>query len=77
MKASTGSYIELQKLYKDQAGTERDEFRRILDQDGKGGEKISEEVVDSFVRNAHGLRVLIGKPWTLGGGDSAKLGMVA
>ncbi|KAL1745904.1 hypothetical protein HDZ31DRAFT_81592 [Schizophyllum fasciatum] len=58
MKASTGSYIELQKLYKARAEEEKQTFRSLL------AHSVPDELVDSFVKNAHGLKLLRGQKWT-------------
>ncbi|KAK7472477.1 hypothetical protein VKT23_000592 [Stygiomarasmius scandens] len=57
MKASTGSYIHLQRLYKDRAEEEKQIFKSFLQV------PIPDDLVDSFVKNAHGLKVLRGKKW--------------
>lgn len=59
MKASTDAYIGLQKLYKDQAEREKAIFRSFISPDVK----IGDDLIDSFVKNAHALRVIRGSPW--------------
>lgn len=67
MKASTGQYVELQRLYKDRAVEERNAFRSILDsiisEKNEDPSLIDDETIDAFVKNAHILRVLKGKKW--------------
>ncbi|KAJ8082084.1 hypothetical protein PM082_007930 [Marasmius tenuissimus] len=58
MKANTESYIHLQKLYKKRAEEEKAEFKTLLQ------ESVPDELVDTFVKNAHGLRLLKGKKWS-------------
>ncbi|KAI5119549.1 hypothetical protein M0805_008535 [Coniferiporia weirii] len=60
MKADTGSYVHLQKLYKAQAEEEKAQFTAILRQSGV---EVDPAVVDEFVRNAHGLKVIRGHRW--------------
>lgn len=57
MKADTKSYVEIQQLYKDQARVERDAYAKVLDLRGRP-ETVDEEMIDSFVKNAHGLKIL-------------------
>jgi amyloid beta precursor protein binding protein 1 len=59
MKANTESYIHLQNLYKKRAGEEKEKFKALLDP----SVNIQDSVVDSFVKNAHALKVLRGKRW--------------
>ncbi|KAJ7100214.1 hypothetical protein B0H15DRAFT_819220 [Mycena belliarum] len=57
MKANTSSYIHLQKLYKARAEEEKALFKSFL------SVPIEDSLIDSFVKNAHGLRVLRGKKY--------------
>lgn len=57
MKASTGSYIHLQKLYKARAEEEKAIFKSYLQV------PVSEDMVDAFVKNSHALKLLKGKKW--------------
>ncbi|KAJ6627840.1 hypothetical protein B0H10DRAFT_2209966 [Mycena sp. CBHHK59/15] len=57
MKANTTSYIHLQKLYKTRAEEEKAMFKAFL------AVPIDDALIDSFVKNAHGLKVLRGKKW--------------
>lgn len=59
MKASTDAYIGLQKLYKDQAEREKAIFKSFISPDVK----ISDDLIDSFVKNAHALKVIRGSSW--------------
>ncbi|KAL0570651.1 hypothetical protein V5O48_011318 [Marasmius crinis-equi] len=58
MKANTESYIHLQKLYKARAEEEKETFRTFL------MVPVPDDLVDSFVKNAHGLKLLKGKKWS-------------
>ncbi|KAF8178494.1 hypothetical protein BJ912DRAFT_664925 [Pholiota molesta] len=57
MKASTESYIHLQKLYKARAEEEKAVFKSYLQV------PVEEDVVDAFVKNSHALKLLRGKKW--------------
>lgn len=54
MKADTTNYIHLQKLYKERAEEEKKTFKSFLKID------IDDSIVDTFVKNAHGIKVLKG-----------------
>lgn len=70
MKANTTSYIHLQTLYKTRAEEERDALKGLLAE----GVEIDESLLDSFVKNAHGLKVLRGKRWGTLDKDAGALG---
>lgn len=70
MKASTTSYIHLQKLYKAQAEEEKSRFKSFLQV------PIDDSIVDSFVKNAHGIKVLRGKKWGTLDSDPSALGEI-
>ncbi|KNZ79684.1 NEDD8-activating enzyme E1 regulatory subunit, partial [Termitomyces sp. J132] len=57
MKANTDGYIHLQKLYKARADEEKARFKSYLTV------PIDDAMIDSFVKNAHALKVLRGKKW--------------
>jgi amyloid beta precursor protein binding protein 1 len=57
MKANTSSYIHLQKLYKTRAEEEKAIFKSFLSL------PLDDALIDSFVKNAHGLKVLRGKKY--------------
>lgn len=57
MKASTESYILLQKVYKTRAEEEKQAFKKYLQI------SIDDAVVDAFLKNSHALKLLRGKPW--------------
>ncbi|KAJ3565311.1 hypothetical protein NP233_g7710 [Leucocoprinus birnbaumii] len=59
MKASTDAYIGLQKLYKDQAEREKNVFKSFISPEAQ----ISDDLIDSFVKNAHALKVIRGNSW--------------
>lgn len=78
MKSDTKSYIHLQNLYKTQANEDRARFSDLLrgvEAGWAGGAEEKMEgiersaaaealsLVDDFVKNAHGLKVLRGKRW--------------
>ncbi|KAJ7108524.1 hypothetical protein C8R44DRAFT_884599 [Mycena epipterygia] len=67
MKANTSSYIHLQKLYKMRAEEEKATFKAFLTV------PLDDALVDSFVKNAHGLKVLRGKKWGTLDADPAAL----
>ncbi|KAI9456743.1 hypothetical protein F5148DRAFT_365848 [Russula earlei] len=54
MKSDTESYVHLQNLYRTQAGEEREQFRSLL------RAPVDSELVDLFVKNAHGVQLLKG-----------------
>lgn len=68
MKADTEGYIHLQNLYKKRAEEEKSKFKSFL------GVPVEDGVVDSFVKNAHALKVLRGKKWGSFDAGSAALG---
>lgn len=70
MKASTEAYITLQKLYKEQAEQEKAIFKSFISPDVK----IDDDMIDTFVRNAHAIRVIRTSSWNSIDRDSAKLG---
>ena len=59
MKASTQLYITLQSLYKDQAEREKNVFKSLISPDVQ----ISDDLIDAFVKNAHGLKIIRGSCW--------------
>jgi amyloid beta precursor protein binding protein 1 len=54
MKSDTDSYVRLQNLYRAQAAEEREQFRALL------RVPVESELVDLFVKNAHGVQLLKG-----------------
>ncbi|KAG8832314.1 hypothetical protein FRC17_001486 [Serendipita sp. 399] len=72
IKSDTKSYVEIQTMYKARAREERDMFKQVLVQqlrsrfkNATGGEAellqsvgINEGLIDDFVKNSHGLKVL-------------------
>jgi len=58
MKASTESYIHLQKMYKKRAEEEKGMFKKYLQID------IDDAAVDVFLKNSHALQLLRGRPWS-------------
>lgn len=78
MKSDTKSYIHLQNLYKMQADEDKARFADLLrgieagwagggaeSMDGVERSSAAEAMtmIDDFVKNAHGLKVLRGKRW--------------
>jgi hypothetical protein len=68
MKSDTHNYIHLQRLYKTRAEEEKRTFKSHL------RVPVDDSMVDSFVKNAHALVVLRGKPWGTFDEDKAALG---
>ncbi|KAI0290928.1 hypothetical protein B0F90DRAFT_1782013 [Multifurca ochricompacta] len=54
MKSDTESYVRLQNLYRAQAAEEREQFRALLPV------PLENELVELFVKNAHGVQLLRG-----------------
>lgn len=73
MKASTQSYIHLQNLYKDQAEQEKHVFKSLISPDIV----ISDDLVDAFVKNAHGIKVIRGSCWNALDENATALGEAA
>ena len=69
MKSDTKNYIHLQKLYKSRAEEEKAAFKALV------AVQVPDEAVDSFVKNAHGLKVLRGSRWGSFVQDKHALGM--
>lgn len=69
MKSDTNSYIQLQKLYKTQSEEEKKVFKSFVKV------PVEDAVVDVFVKNAHALQVLRGKPWYAFDKDRTRLCM--
>lgn len=72
MKADTANYIHLQKLYKAQAELEKEQFLTILREQGT---EADPRMVEDFLRNAHGLKIIRGSKWTSLIADSEAIGM--
>ncbi|KAG2142940.1 hypothetical protein DEU56DRAFT_884437 [Suillus clintonianus] len=68
MKSDTHNYIHLQRLYKARAEEEKLIFKSYLQV------PVDDGMVDAFVKNAHALVVLRGKPW--GTFDEDKVALV-
>jgi len=62
MHTSTESYIHLQRLYKTRAGEDKATFKTLLAKVPSGAD-VTEDVVDSFLKNCHALKVLKGRKW--------------
>ena len=59
MKSDTNNYIYLQTLYKRQAEHEKTVMKSLIGKEFS----VDDETIDAFVKNAHGLRLLRGKPF--------------
>ncbi|KXN85116.1 NEDD8-activating enzyme E1 regulatory subunit [Leucoagaricus sp. SymC.cos] len=73
MKASTDAYIGLQRLYKDQVEREKGVFKSFISPEVH----ISDDLIDSFVKNAHALKVIRGTSWDSIDKDANALGNAA
>ncbi|KAF5391025.1 hypothetical protein D9757_003936 [Collybiopsis confluens] len=62
MKSSTDEYVKLQQMYRAQAEAEKKVFKEYL---GRGQVSVDDASVDSFLKNAHALKVLKGKEWKM------------
>ena len=69
MKASTESYIHLQRLYKARAEEEKAIFKSYLQV------PIEDDTVDAFLKNSHALRLQKGKKWGALDAGPAALGL--
>jgi amyloid beta precursor protein binding protein 1 len=67
MKSDTESYVYLQNLYRTQAAEEREQFRALL------RVPVQSELVDLFVKNAHGVQLLKGACYGVLDGAPEKL----
>ena len=57
MKSDTTNYICLQNLYKTRAEEEKNIFKGLIKI------PVDDDMVDTFVKNAHGLKVMRGTKW--------------
>jgi amyloid beta precursor protein binding protein 1 len=73
MKASTDAYVGLQKLYKDQAEREKAIFKSLISPEVR----IGDDLIDSFVKNSHALKVIRGTAWSDIDKNSVALGQCA
>ncbi|KZS89076.1 hypothetical protein SISNIDRAFT_417308 [Sistotremastrum niveocremeum HHB9708] len=74
IKSDTTNYIHLQNLYKRRAEEEKEEFTKILVANPVQPQTpIDKGLIDEFVRNSHGLKVLRGEKWRAVDQDSARL----
>ncbi|KAF8343663.1 hypothetical protein F5887DRAFT_1103541 [Amanita rubescens] len=62
MKASTEEYVRLQNMYKERSSEEKQLLKAILEEQG-GGKGVDEAYLDTFVRNAHRLKLIKGRKW--------------
>jgi amyloid beta precursor protein binding protein 1 len=60
MKSSTEEYVKLQKLYRAQSEKENNVFKEYL---AKEKVTVDDPTVDTFLKNAHALKVLKGREW--------------
>ncbi|GBE84542.1 hypothetical protein SCP_0605210 [Sparassis crispa] len=64
MKTDTTSYVRLQSLYRDWARIEKARFTEILKEKfPEIAPDVDSEELDTFVKNAHHIRVLRGRRW--------------
>ncbi|KAM5543775.1 hypothetical protein V8D89_002392 [Ganoderma adspersum] len=64
MKSDTTSYVQLQNLYRAQAEVEKAQFKQLFAaKHPEIARSVNPEEVESFVKNAHHIRVLRGKQW--------------
>lgn len=73
MKADTRNYIQLQKMYKDQADADKQQVKAFVNE-LVGEDVIPETMLDVFVKNVHQLKVLHGKKWGAFDDDKEALG---
>ncbi|KAJ8488753.1 hypothetical protein ONZ45_g13834 [Pleurotus djamor] len=71
MKSNTANYVHLQRLYKTRAEEDKKTLKELL------SVPVDDALLDSFVKNAHGLKLLKGKPWEALDGDSGSLSNAA
>lgn len=71
MKASTGAYVELQKMYRRRAAVESEKFVAFL---GSNKDGVTEDMVDAFLKNSHALKLLRGRKWGALDTDKEALG---
>ncbi|KZT00338.1 uncharacterized protein LAESUDRAFT_709013 [Laetiporus sulphureus 93-53] len=70
MRTDTESYVRLQRGYREWAGVEKARFKELLKEKFPEIEPlVDDEAVDTFVKNAHQVRVLRGKRWGAWGED--------
>ncbi|KIY72889.1 hypothetical protein CYLTODRAFT_387691 [Cylindrobasidium torrendii FP15055 ss-10] len=60
MKASTESYIHLQRMYKDRFNTDKEVLKSLIPEEAGD---IPDDLVDTFIKNAHGVQVVIGEQY--------------
>lgn len=70
MKASTESYIHLQRMYKDQSNADKAILKSLIP--AEAGD-IPDNLIDTFIKNAHGVQVVIGEQWGAFDKDSSRL----
>jgi len=63
MKANTEAYIGLQRLYKTRADEEKAIVKGLVEESWGSLDKEADGMLDLFVRNAHGVKVMRGKRW--------------
>ncbi|KAK0421826.1 hypothetical protein EV421DRAFT_1952852 [Armillaria borealis] len=60
MKASTETYIHLQRMYKDQFNADKEVFKSLIPANAS---EIPDDLIETFIRNAHGVQVFVGEKW--------------
>jgi len=68
MKSDTKNYIHLQKLYKAQSEIDKAVFKTFIKV------PVANDDVDTFIKNAHGLKLLRGTRWGAFDEDKSALG---
>jgi amyloid beta precursor protein binding protein 1 len=63
MRSSTEEYVRLQRLYKRRAEEEKEEVKKVLIDELGGKSGVDDSMLDTFVKNAHRLKVLKGRKW--------------
>ncbi|KAF7792179.1 hypothetical protein EIP86_003210 [Pleurotus ostreatoroseus] len=72
MKTDTVSYVRLQKMYRERAGIENAMFKDLLRKTFPAA-AIAEDTIDAFVKNAHHVKLLRGRPYNAFDQDKAAL----
>lgn len=75
MRTDTTSYVRLQTIYKDRARVEKALFGALLAEECPDvAPHVDSEELDTFVKNAHHVRVLRGRRWGAWAADRAAVG---
>ncbi|KAK0210765.1 hypothetical protein DFS33DRAFT_320284 [Desarmillaria ectypa] len=71
MKASTETYIHLQRMYKDQFNADKEVFKSLIPATAGS---IPDDLIETFIRNAHGVQVFVGEKWGMFDKDVNRVG---